>query len=244
MEMAAHSLPSDPIELHAEVIRLRDRLVEMEQKHAQVLADRDRQIQHLLEKIMLLRHQRFGPSSDRISPDQLGLFNEAELEAAIEALEQQVAPLIEAPIPTPEAVPPAPKAKPVRKPLPEHLPRVERIIDLAPEDKQALGEDFGLIGYDSSEQLAIIPRQPYVIRTLRAKYAPRHPERAAGAEGVIIAPRALWPTARCWPTSRWPSTPTPYRCTARNSSSPAMAWSSPAKPCRGGWWRWRRRSSP
>ena len=190
MEMAAHSLPSDPIELHAEVIRLRDRLVEMEQKHAQVLADRDRQIQHLLEKIMLLRHQRFGPSSDRISPDQLGLFNEAELEAEIEALEQQVAPLIEAPIPTPEAVPPAPKAKPVRKPLPEHLPRVERIIDLAPEDKQALGEDFGLIGYDSSEQLAIIPRQPYVIRTLRAKYAPRHPERTAGAEGVIIAPRA------------------------------------------------------
>jgi transposase len=190
MEMAAHSLPSDPLQWQAEVIRLRNDLVAMEQQHAQVLADRDQQIKHLLEKIMLLTRQRFGPSSDRISPDQLGLFNEAELEADIAALELQVAPLVEPPAPTPEAAPPTPKAKPVRKPLPEHLPRVERIIDLAPEDKQALGEDFGLIGYDSSEQLAIIPRQPYVIRTLRAKYAPRHPERAAGAEGVIIAPRA------------------------------------------------------
>jgi transposase len=190
MEMATHSLPCDPLQLHAEVIRLRHDLVAMEQKHAQVLADRDQQIKHLLEKILLLTRQRFGPSSDRISPDQLGLFNEAELEADIAALELQVAPLVEPPAPTPEAAPPAPKAKPVRKPLPEHLPRVDRIIDLTAEDKQALGANYGLIGYDSSEQLAIIPRQPYVIRTLRAKYAPRHPELAGGEEGVIIAPRA------------------------------------------------------
>ena len=190
MEMAAHSLPSDPLQWQAEVIRLRHDLFAMEQQHAQVLADRDQQIQHLLEKIMLLTRQRFGPSSDRISPDQLGLFNEAELEADIAALELPVAPLVEPTAPTPEDLPPAAKAKPVRKPLPEHLPRVERIIDLAPEDKQALGADYGLIGYDSSEQLAIIPRQPYVIRTLRAKYAPRQPELAGGEEGVIIAPRA------------------------------------------------------
>jgi transposase len=183
MEMATHSLPCDPLQLHAEVIRLRHDLVAMEQKHAQVLADRDQQIKHLLEKILLLTRQRFGPSSDRISPDQLGLFNEAELEADIAALELQGAPLVEPSAPPPEA-------KPVRKPLPEHLPRVDRIIDLTAEDKQALGANYGLIGYDSSEQLAIIPRQPYVIRTLRAKYAPRHPELAGGEEGVIIAPRA------------------------------------------------------
>ena len=190
MEIATHSLPSEPLELHAEVIRLRDRLVEMEQQYAQVLAERDQRIQHLLEKILLLTRQRFGSSSDRISPDQLGLFDEAELEAEIAALEQQIAPLSEAPVPAPEAAPPALKAKPVRKPLPEHLPRVDRLIDLPPAEKQALGEDYGLIGYDISEQLAIIPRQPYVIRNLRAKYAPRHPELAQGEEGVIIAPRA------------------------------------------------------
>jgi transposase len=194
MEMATHSLPSDPLQLHAEVIRLRNCVVAMQQR----LAERDQQIKHLLEKILLLTRQRFGPSSDRISPDQLGLFNEAELEADIAALELQVAPLIEPPAPTPEAAPPAPKAKPVRKPLPEHLPRVERIIDLTAEDKQALGADYALIGYDSSEQLAIIPRQPYVIRTLRAKYAPRHPELAGGEEGVVIAPR----TAQILPKSR------------------------------------------
>lgn len=68
MEMATHSLPSDPLQWQAEVIRLRHDLVAMEQKHAQVLADRDQQIKHLLEKILLLTRQRFGPSSDRISP--------------------------------------------------------------------------------------------------------------------------------------------------------------------------------
>jgi transposase len=186
METAAHSLPSDSLELHAEIIRLRDCVVDMQQ----VIAQRDEKIQHLLEKILLLTRQRFGSSSDRISPDQLGLFDEAELEAEIAAVEQQIAPLVEAPIPAAETAPPAPRAKPVRKPLPEHLPRVDRLIDLAPEEKQALGEDYGLIGYDVSEQLAIIPRQPYVIRNLRAKYAPLRPELAGGEEGVIIAPRA------------------------------------------------------
>lgn len=183
MEMAARTPQADPIELHPEVVRLRDRLVETEQ----VLADRDQRIEQLLDYIALLKRQRFGPSSERVSPDQLALFDEAELEALVGELEQ-AAPLLSVP-PAPETAPTR-KARPVRKPLPEHLPRVERIVDLAPEDKQALGEDWVCIGYDEAEQLAIIPRQPYVIRTLRAKYAPRHPAAAGGEEGVVIAPRA------------------------------------------------------
>jgi len=184
MEMAAKTVQLDPIEPHPEVVRLQSRLAETEQ----FLAERDQRIEQLLDYIALLKRQRFGPSSERVSLDQLGLFDEAELEALIGDLEQEVV----APPPPPTPEPPAQpaKAKPVRKPLPAHLPRIERVIDLAPEDKQTLGEDWMLIGYDSAEQLAIIPRQPYVIVTLRAKYAPRHPEVTGGEEGVRIAPRA------------------------------------------------------
>jgi transposase len=66
---------------------------------------------------------------------------------------------------------------------------VERIVDLSEEEKAAMGEDWTLIGYDSSEQLAVIPRQYYVIEYKRAKYVPRD-ENVSGAEASVkIAPR-------------------------------------------------------
>jgi transposase len=189
MQTAARSLPTDPIGLHAEVVRLRDCLAEAEQERARQadsLHAQAQRIEQLLDYIALLKRQRFGPSSERVCPSQLGLFDEAELEALIGELEQQVPP----PAPAADGVTPAPtKAKPVRRPLPEHLPRVEHIIDLPAAVKDAMGADWQLIGYDAAEQLAIIPRQPYVIRTLRAKYAPRHPGVSGAAEGVVIAPR-------------------------------------------------------
>jgi len=90
--------------------------------------------------------------------------------------------------PAPAAAPA--KRKPVRRPLPEHLPRVERVIDLPAAVKAAMGEDWTFIGYDRAEQLAVIPRQCYVIVTKRAKYVPVD-EAVPGAEcGVRIAPRA------------------------------------------------------
>jgi transposase len=67
---------------------------------------------------------------------------------------------------------------------------VERVIDLPAAVKAAMGEDWTFIGYDSAEQLAVIPRQCYVIVTKRAKYVPVN-EDVPGAElGVRIAPRA------------------------------------------------------
>ena len=183
MQTAARTVPTEPLELHAEVVRLRASLVES----TQILAQRDQRIEQLLDYIALLKRKRFGPSSERVSPDQLGLFDEAELEALIGELEQQ------APPPAPPQSPPAdtpPKTKPVRRPLPEHLPRVEHIIDLPAAVKEGMGADWRLIGYDAAEQLAIIPRQPYVIRTLRAKYAPLHADVPGAEQGVIIAPRA------------------------------------------------------
>jgi transposase len=133
------------------------------------------------------QEQRIDPSAERLPADQLQLFDEAELEALIGELEAALA------APTaPPSRPPAPerpKDKPVRRPLPEHLPRVERVIDLPEADKQAMGPDWTFIGYEESEQLAVIPRQPYVIRLKRAKYAPRNANVAGAEQGVRVAPR-------------------------------------------------------
>jgi transposase len=189
MERANVERCQDPIELQAEVQRLHQRLSESErqrEEQARALEERERRIEQLLDTITLLKRKRFGPSADRIPAAQLKLFDEAELEALIDELEAAVEP-------PPAAKPPAnkpPKAKPVRRPLPDHLPRVERIIDLPEAQKQAMGSEWTFIGYDESEQLAVIPRQPYVIRFKRAKYVPLNEEVAGAEQGVVIAPRA------------------------------------------------------
>jgi len=119
-----------------------------------------------------------------VGKDQLKLFDEAELEALIGDLETEVEQAGTASAkPTPKT---SRQDKPKRRPLPAHLKRVERIIDLSEADRQALGEGWVRIGYDTSEQLAVIPRQYYVIHTKRAKYAPL--DDGAG-QGIRIAPR-------------------------------------------------------
>jgi len=185
----AESLPEDPIALRRIIAQLHDQLGELEhEREAQ-----ETRIQQLLETIELLRRKRFGPSADRVPEKQLALFDEAELEALIGELEDQ--------LPTTEETPSAPstgasgaesaKRTPRRRPLPAHLPRVERIIDLPEAVKASMGDEWTFIGYDSAEQLAVIPRQCYVVVSKRAKYVPRD-EDVPGAEvGVRIAPRPV-----------------------------------------------------
>ena len=81
------------------------------------------------------------------------------------------------------------RKKPLRRPLPAHFDRVEKVIDLSAEEKAVMGDDWTFIGYDTSEQLAIIPRQHYVIAYKRAKYVPQHDEVAGAEQGVRIASR-------------------------------------------------------
>jgi transposase len=180
------------LEEQARILKEKDQAIAEQSRvlkeHKEALDEREQHIQQLLDYITLLKRKRFGPSADRIPADQLKLFDEAELEALIAELEEG----LEEPT-TPQSKPSAsekPRKKPVRRPLPEHLPRVERVIDLPEAEKQAMGSQWTFIGYDESEQLAVIPRQPYVICFKRAKYVPVN-EAVPGAEqGVVIAPRA------------------------------------------------------
>jgi transposase len=121
------------------------------------------EIANLREQLNLLLVKRYGPSSEKLSPDQLGLFNEAESEAENPPEEEPV-----------EAVPVAAheRKRRGRKPLPDYLPRVRIEHDLPEAEKTcACGCGLTRIGEDTSEQLDIIPAQVRVLQHARLKYA-------------------------------------------------------------------------
>ena len=189
MDSSVSTLPNDPEKLKTEVVKLRDAVKQKEQTIAEkerVLNEKAQRIEQLLDYILLLRKRQFAPSADRVNKDQFNLFDEAELEQLLAELER---PEPIEPKPTPPAKSSTERDKPIRRPLPAHFERIEKIIDLSKEEKVAMGDEWVFIGYDTSEQLAIIPRQVYVIQYKRAKYVPQHDEVAGAEQGVRIAPR-------------------------------------------------------
>jgi len=197
MAEAAPKLPEDPAALQAIIRRMtaeqtaREQRFEAElQARNEAIEKRDRKIEQLLERLELLRHQRFGPKADRIAKEQLALFDEAELNAVLEALDAQIAEAQDAAeTPPSETERPAPKQTPKRKPLPAHLPRVDRILDLPEAEQAAIADTHVRIGFDEAEQLGVLPKQYYVIRIKRAKYAPIDADVPEAGKGIRIAPR-------------------------------------------------------
>ncbi len=189
MPSAAVSVANDPRKLKAEVLQLRVVVEENAQVIAlneQALSEKSQRIEQLLDYILLLRKRQFGAKADRPHKDQISLFDEGEMEQLLAELG-----LADDPDEAPAAAKKAngEKKKPVRRALPANLNRIEKIIDLSDEEKAAMGDDWTFIGYDTSEQLAVIPRQHYVITYKRAKYAPDNDEVAGAEDGIRIAPR-------------------------------------------------------
>ena len=112
------------------------------------LAGQNDRLRHLLRQ---LQRMQFGRRSERLDPDQFNL--------ALEDLEQAVAE-IEA---EQEKADPAlrkarsEKRRAGRGPLPEHLPRVEIVVE--PEDTACpcCGGAMHVIGEDRSQRLDVIP---------------------------------------------------------------------------------------
>ena len=118
----------------------------------------------LQEKINLLMHQKYATSSEKISVDQLGLFNEAE------ELNSNVEPDIATETTTVKSH--ERKTRP-RVSIPAELPREEVIHDLSDSEKVCPkdGTALEVIGSEDHEQLDIIPAQIKVLRHRRLKYA-------------------------------------------------------------------------
>ncbi len=117
----------------------------------------------LKEKIEQLLNQRFKPSSEKISPDQLGLFNEAEELVIEEESEDSKTTTVKSH---------ERKARP-RVSIPEHYPREEIVHDISETEKVCPkdGTELKVIGSDDHEQLDIVPAKIKVIRHVRLKYA-------------------------------------------------------------------------
>ena len=123
----------------------------------EALKHRDLQIEQLKLQLAKLRHLHFGRSSEQLDE------RIHQLELAIEELEAGQASL------PPELSPPRPEAStPVRRPLPEALPREERVHQPACSCTTC-GDALTTIGIDVTEVLDYRPGRFHVVRHVRPK---------------------------------------------------------------------------
>lgn len=130
-----------------------------------------------------LRHALYGKRSEQLSPDARQLAFEdletavAEAEAAREALAERNA----------DGKPRRPAAKRNLGHLPDHLPRIEQVIEPARKVCPCGCTDMVKIGEDRVERLDIVPARFQVIVTVRPRYACRRCD-----AGVIQADTPNW----------------------------------------------------
>ena len=176
MPIALHQLPDDVDALKSLVV---DQLVRNEQlqvdkqavdqKIEQLTTENQRykfQVLTLTEQLNLALARRYAASSEQLSPDQIFLFDEAEFDS-------DAAADTEADGGDEITIAAHKRKKRGRKPIPDHLPRIDVIHEL-PESERRCEHDGRLlseIGEVISEQLDIIPAKIQVLRHIRKKYA-------------------------------------------------------------------------
>ena len=180
------ALPNSKKKLQALIASLRETLQARDQElhsQRQALASREAQLKEqsaLIEKLKFelarLKRWRFGKSTEGLSAEQLALW-ESELDGDIAALEARLDALQAGKKRAGGQEDDEPKRQPKRRPLPEALPRVEVLHDLASKDCPDCGQSLERIGEEVSEQLDIIPAKFFVRRHVRPKYCCRHCER-------------------------------------------------------------------
>lgn len=151
-----------PSTLPDDETQLKQMLIDFQEHH-------NKETDILLEQINLLRAQLYGRKSEKgqpgHGPQPLPLFDMPEPEVE----EQQTVQETEVSAHT--------RKKSGRRPLPDHLPRIEMIHDLDPAEKIcACGCELSRIGEEISEQLDLVPAKAQVIRHIRPKYACRNCE--------------------------------------------------------------------
>jgi transposase len=158
MNWSGAEIPEDVVTLQALVRHQREQLAERDAH----IAHRDGTIERLQEHINVLLAKRYGASAETVAEAQLGLFNEAEVEA--HAGDETDEPGTQ--------VATHRRGRPKRKPLPAELPRVDIEHPLADEDRVCPHHGVALERFDEvvSEQLDIVPATVQVLRHIRGKY--------------------------------------------------------------------------
>ncbi|EPX1598175.1 IS66 family transposase, partial [Escherichia coli] len=131
------------------------------------LLEKSRRIQLLEEMLKLVRQQRFGKKCETLAGMQRSLFEE-DVDADIAALTAHLDKLLPQ---SPEEDEKAPRSRPIRKPLPVHLPRVEKIIQPDTDHCPECDEPLHYIRDAVSEKLEYIPAHFVVNRYIRPQYS-------------------------------------------------------------------------
>ena len=182
MKSAPDNLPEDMDALRAMVFELVAERDQFAAERGRLAAERDQfaaenerlkllteRLEHYLAR---LRRMQFGKSSEKIDPDQF--------ELALEDTEQAIADIAAEKdriekrrgLNQPElASPKTPRQD--RASLPDHLPRVDVVIDPASRHCPCCDGVLHVIGEDVSNRLDVLPVQYRVIVTHRPKYACR-----------------------------------------------------------------------
>ena len=176
-------LPDDIDALKALLLASERRVQERDERFAGLEAQlntRAAEIAHLKLQIARLRRMQFGRKSEKLDHqiEQLELQLE-DLQADDAEAEREM-----------PAADPAPRQRAPRKPLPDHLPRDEK-VHLPPCDTcQACGGALRKLGEDVAEQLEFVPASFRVIRHVRPKLA------CTCCDAIVQAPAPSRPIAR------------------------------------------------
>lgn len=155
------NMPDDIDALKALVLERTNQVNTLSQENQQLVIKNE----SLQEQLNLALARRYAASSEKISPDQIRLFDEAEVDFTDFVEENESNAVV--------SVPAHDRKKRGRKPLPKTLPRVDVIHELpvaecfCPHDGAVLKEINEVI----SEQLDIVPAKIQVIRHVRKQYA-------------------------------------------------------------------------
>lgn len=142
-----------------------DQLKQIIAAHQRDSEKNQEQIHYLQEQIRLLKNELFGRKSEKHYQQdhrQLAMFgdNQDQRQSDADIARDTI------------VIPAHKRKKRGRKPLPDHLPRVEVVHDLSEEEKVcACGAALTRIGEDKCEKLDYIPAKVRVIRHIRPKYA-------------------------------------------------------------------------
>jgi transposase len=150
----------------------------------------DRGMEELRQQIALLQRRLYGPRSEQYHPDQLfldGVLKAGESEVPAEA---QPSVAVKATVRR--------KARPHgRLKIPEHIERVDELLDLPEEQKRdpQTGQALVKLREETSEKLAWKPGQWYVRRFIRPVYV--HPDRQSEKAGVYVQAMPDSPVEKC-----------------------------------------------
>ena len=167
MQTACEALPNNIEALKSLLVDQAACNESLADKNAQLLTENRRiktQVLLLQEQLNLALARRYAARSEKHSPDQIRLFNEAEVETAADGVEDDAAPVI---------IAEHTRQKRGRKPLPDSLPRLDVLHELPEAERYCDHDGAALteIGEVISEQLDIVPATIRVLRHLRKQYA-------------------------------------------------------------------------